>query len=320
MSSQPMEIAQYNQATLVRPDQMELTVEEIVTKVAKVRQVAQSVMKDGVHFGTIPGTPKPTLYKAGGEILCLTFRLAPKYEKEIIDLGNGHREYSVRCDLFHIQSGAFFGSGVGSCSTMESKYRYRPGPVESTGHPVPKEYWDYRKSDPKKAQELIGGKGFSAKKIDGSWLICRAGEVIENPNIADCYNTALKIGAKRAYLDAVLKATAASEVYTQDLKDEDDEDDEGSPDKPAPIQQPQRKSEAQDANGKLINEKQISRLWSKAYALNLKDKAAERKLVDDILATYGYQHADKVKVTDYDAIIAWIEKGQVPSSDPEPGA
>jgi len=114
------------------------------------------------------------------------------------------------------------------------------------------------------------------------------------------------------------KTTPAEEMpeYSQD----GDYHDQTKPKAP-PIQQPQRKSEAQSTNGdRIISKEQVSRLWAKAYALNLKDKAAERKLVDDILATYGYQHADKVKLTDYDAIIAWIEKGQVPSSDPEPSA
>lgn len=200
---------------------MELSVSEIVGKVTKVKQIAAEVMRDGTHFGTIPGTQKPTLYKAGAEILCLTFRLAPKYagEQSPIDLGKGHREYIVRCELYHIVSGAFFGAGVGSCSTMESKYRYRPGPVAATGKGVPPTYWDLRNSDPAKAQESLGGKGFVARKIDGTWQVARAGETIENPNPADCYNTVLKIAAKRAYVDAVLKATAASEVYTQDLED-----------------------------------------------------------------------------------------------------
>lgn len=207
--------------------QQELTVEDIVAKIQKVKDIQKAVLKKDIHFGTIPGTPKPSLYKPGAEILNMTFRLTPRYEgeREPIDLGNGHREYVIRCELFHIHTGTFYGSGVGSCSTLESKYRYRPGPVEPTGRPVPGSYWDMRKTDPAKALELLGGKGFVTKKVDGRWEICRAGEVIENPNLADQYNTVLKMAAKRAYIDATLKANCASEVFTQDLEDMRDNDD-----------------------------------------------------------------------------------------------
>lgn len=240
-----------------QPEAVELSVDEIVHKIEKVRDVAARVMKEDIHFGTIPGTQKPTLYKAGAEILGLTFMMAPKYEgeRQPIDLGNGHREYIIRCDMYHKVTEKFLGSGVGSCSTMESKYRFRPGPVTSTGKPVPKEYWDCRKSDPKRAQELLGGKGYSTKKIDGNWEIVQAGEVVENPNIADTYNSVLKIGSKRAYIDATLKATAASEVYTQDLEDMKDNDEvlqgtvAAESSAASPIQQPQRKSETQPSNG-----------------------------------------------------------------------
>jgi hypothetical protein len=240
-----------------QPEAVELSVDEIVRKVEKVREVADRVMKEDVHYGTIPGTNKPTLYKPGAEILGLTFMMAPKYEgeRQPIDLGGGHREYIIRCDMYHKVTERFLGSGIGSCSTMESKYRFRPGPVVSTGRPVPKEYWDYRKSDPKKAQELIGGKGYLTKKIEGNWEIVQAGEVVENPNIADTYNTVLKIGGKRAYIDATLKATAASEVYTQDLEDMKDNDEAlrgqpgETPSPAAPIQQPQRKSQTQPTSG-----------------------------------------------------------------------
>ncbi|HKZ41992.1 MAG TPA: hypothetical protein VJ044_13590, partial [Candidatus Hodarchaeales archaeon] len=69
-------------------------------------QVIQKVMREAmvaeVHFGVIPGTNKPTLLKAGAEKLCLTFRLSPTYAVIKSDLGQGHREYEVRCTLTHI--------------------------------------------------------------------------------------------------------------------------------------------------------------------------------------------------------------------------
>ena len=43
----------------------------------------RGVMKEGTHYGTIPGTPKASLWKAGTEVLCMTFRLAPLLESHV---------------------------------------------------------------------------------------------------------------------------------------------------------------------------------------------------------------------------------------------
>ncbi len=102
----------------------------------------------------------------------------------------------------------------------KAKYRFRQGAAEPTDKPVPRAYWDLRGEDPAKAQELIGGKGFTVKKVDGKgWMIAKGGEKVENDNPADNYNTVLKMAKKRALVDAVLTATAASDIFTQDLED-----------------------------------------------------------------------------------------------------
>jgi hypothetical protein len=160
----------------------------VLKQVAMVHEVMTAVMKENEHFGTIPGTKKPSLYKAGAEKLSLTFRLRPEYEIRKSELPNGHREYEVVCTLYHIPTGQSVGQGVGSATTMEGKYRYRGGEKEGTGKPIPKDYWNLNKTDPKKAQELIGGRGFSAGKIDGKWEICSTGEKQEHDNPADYYN------------------------------------------------------------------------------------------------------------------------------------
>jgi hypothetical protein len=42
---------------------------------------------------------------------------------------------------------------------------------------------------------------------------------VENEDIADVFNTVLKMGKKRAFVDAVLSATAASDIFTQDIEE-----------------------------------------------------------------------------------------------------
>lgn len=199
------------------------SIAQMNAQIEAIEEMRGAILKDGQHFGTIPGSgDRQVLFKAGAEKLAFRFRMAPRFKGEDNprDLGNGHREYIITCELYSILTEAFLGAGVGSCSTMESKYRYRGQTFEETGEPVPNAYWDMKKKDFKAAQALLGGPGYAAKKIENSWLIVRQlGEKVENPDIADVYNTVLKQAKKRAMVDAVLTATAASDLFTQDLEE-----------------------------------------------------------------------------------------------------
>lgn len=199
-----------------------MTVDRVVGQVQLIQQVMERVMKQGEHYGTIPGCgDKPSLKKPGAEKLSLTFRLAPYYEGERapVDLGNGHREYVIKCTLKHIITDQVFGQGVGSCSTMEAKYRYR----------------NSERKCPKCGKETIvkgkteygggwicfakkGGCGAKFKDKDQTIEGQSPGRV-EHDNPADYYNTVLKMAKKRAHVDAVLTATAASDIFTQDVED-----------------------------------------------------------------------------------------------------
>lgn len=185
-----------------------------------IQEVMRDSMQNGTHYGVVPGCgDKPTLLKPGAEKLGFTFRLAPDYEIEFTDLGGGHREYRVTCRLTSIHTGAHVGSGVGICTTMESKYRYRKSE---------------RKCPACGAEAIIKGKdeygggwlcwakkgGCGAKFADhDSAIISQPAGKVENPDIADTYNTVLKMAKKRAHVDAILTATAASDIFTQDIED-----------------------------------------------------------------------------------------------------
>ena len=198
--------------------QSQLPVEEVKAQVESIQKLMGSLMHNGEHYGRIPGCgDKPTLLKAGAEKLGFMFRLAPDFIITGKELPNGHREYEVVCRLTHIDTKNFVGTGVGLASTMESKYRYRnKGKEVNTGKPVPKEYWDKGKD-----QKYLGGNGYQARKIEGQWMIVRVDDnaKVENPDIADVYNTVLKMAKKRAHVDAIITVTAASDIFTQDAED-----------------------------------------------------------------------------------------------------
>lgn len=207
-----------------------MPVTDLVAQVGHIQQVMKAVMKDGEHFGKIPGCgDKPTLLKAGAEKLAMTFRLAPEYDIQEREMPGGHREYRVTVRLVSIITGAMVGSGVGLCSTMEGKYRFRAGDGEVTSVAVPKAYWDTRRSDPEAASKLLretanragleGSKFGTKKDAEGRWMVTTHGERVEHDNPADYYNTVLKMAKKRALVDAVLTSTAASDIFTQDIED-----------------------------------------------------------------------------------------------------
>lgn len=101
-----------------------LPIEEVVMQVKKVDELKKTLMKEGEHYGTLPGCKKPCLFKSGAEKICFVFRLIPSYKVDKTELLDGHREYVVTCSLSH-EGSMHVGSGVGSCTTMESQYRYR---------------------------------------------------------------------------------------------------------------------------------------------------------------------------------------------------
>jgi len=187
-------------------------VRAVRAQISAIQSLMKSIMKENEHYGVIPGTTKKSLFKAGAEKIGLLFRLAPAYQvKEIWD--RDHLTVLVSCVLQNINTGQVWGEGVGMCSTKEAKYRYRDGEGELTDKPVPKTYWESRNP------ELLGGKEFKAVKSDGRWMIARKGAKVEHDNPADYYNTVVKIGKKRAHVDAIITATAASDIFTQDIQD-----------------------------------------------------------------------------------------------------
>jgi hypothetical protein len=197
---------------------------DIVAQVSHVQEIMKAVMRRDEHFGIIPGTKKDCLLKSGAEKLCFTFRLFPEFEVTEKPLGGDHREVVVKC-ILRDPSGLAVGQGVGSCSTMESKYRWRNESTTEDVGGIPGGYWDAPKDGPERNQilaEKYGPGKYRTKKIDGQWVVQRItgdGGRVENPDIADQWNTVLKMAKKRAHVDATITATATSDIFTQDVED-----------------------------------------------------------------------------------------------------
>lgn len=193
--------------------QIRETVATIKARVQMVQHVMRDVMKPGVHYGQIPGTPKPTLYKPGAEIIALAFGFAPRYTVDDLSTGDSIR-YRVTCELYSRESGGFVGSGHGEASSDEEKYRWRKAVCAEEFAETPED---------RKRVKWAKGKGGSTYTIE---------QVRTEP--ADIANTVLKMAEKRAFIDAIRTTTGCSDMFSQDLEDLPTEVREGMADTQAP--------------------------------------------------------------------------------------
>ena len=198
----------------------EMSVTDLVAQVQLIQQAMQAVMKDGEHYGVIPGTgSKPSLFKPGAEKLLVLFRLAPSYDVEKVWHPDGHLTAMSVCTLTHMPTSQVVGSAEGLCTTKESRYAYRnmEKVCPSCGKPAII-----------KGKQEYGGGWVCFKRKDGCGAKFNDGDKgieeqpqgkMANPDLADSYNTVIKMAQKRSLVAAVLNATAASDFFTQDVED-----------------------------------------------------------------------------------------------------
>jgi hypothetical protein len=189
----------------------------------RVARIQRALMDKDVDYGIIPGTPKPTLLKPGAEKLCQAYSLAADFAPERYPGDNitvPALAFVTRCQL-HLGSldGPVVAVGYGEANSWERKHRYRRGELvcpacakegtvlRSKNEP---EYFCWRKK---------GGCGATFPLADERITGQSVGDV-ENPDPWDLGTTLLKMAEKRAFVDATLRATAASGLFTQDMEDQ----------------------------------------------------------------------------------------------------
>lgn len=198
-----------------------LSIQEIVERKKLIAQVVADLMKEGEHYGLIPGAQKKSLWKPGADLLCSLFQLEPDYVAEEIIHEPGYIYYRYKCVLTHISSGRRVGSGLGSCNSREEKY------VRAGAKKCPNCEKDtiFRSKPRNKAEEADPDKlgWFCWSKKGG----CGRNFTADDPGVvqqdtapkdpSDLDNTILKMACKRSRIDAVLTVTSASDFFTQDV-------------------------------------------------------------------------------------------------------
>jgi hypothetical protein len=189
-----------------RRESAPISVQDTLQTARTIQTVMQSVMKENVHYGIIPGCKQPSLYKAGSEALLSTFRIAvePIVEEFTSRDDRGRvREirYRVKCVGRHIGTNYEVGYGVGECSTGEDKYAWRRAVCDE----------EYEAADE------------TDRRIKwGKWQnkVQQTKQIRVSP--ADMSNTVLKMAKKRAQIDLTLTALGCSDIFAQDLEDLDE--------------------------------------------------------------------------------------------------
>jgi len=313
MSDQILDVG--HSTALVRRDSVLLMpVMDIPTALARLKefqafcaeylQESKDGGEDGGDYGIIPGTKKKTLLKSGAEKLCEIYGLADEYImlREVEEWDRGLFAYTLKCVLKSRRDDSLVGEGVGSCSTYESKYRWR----------------DEQRRCPHCGQSAIikgkaqfgggwlcwakkGGCGYKFAEDEKAITDQTIGRV-ENPDIIDARNTALKMAKKRAKIDAVIGATRSSGLFTQDL---DEIQTERSVNVEAqPVKQPQNSPAVQTPEPAMKDDRTITqamqkRLWAITRSEGWKDADVKAWLKE----RYQLASSGDILRAEYDLII-----------------
>lgn len=195
----------------------------------RVRRIQKDLMVKDEDYGVIPGTPKPTLLKPGAEKLCNVYGLVATFDERTIE-GDGEATPTLRvrvtCYLHRgSKDGPVVAEGSGAANSWEKKHRYRAAeracPSCGVVGTIRRSKFPDRETGDKGwyCHDKKGGCGTNFHSEDPSITDQQLGQV-ENPDPFDVENTLVKMATKRAYVDATLRATATSGLFTQDLEDD----------------------------------------------------------------------------------------------------
>jgi hypothetical protein len=209
-------------SNLARAVEMRAAMEAEIQVREVVKAYIEKLMVEGVDYGKIPGTDKPTLLKPGAEKLIDLFRCEPLFEvthriEQWEDRPLFH--YEFRCRIVERQSGKVLAEGFGSANSREGRHRWRNA--------------DRKCPSCGQAAIIVGkpefGGGFVCFKKKGGCgakygaeeaaIVDQPTGKVENDDIFTLVNTILKMAKKRALVDGAIAIARCSDLFTQDVED-----------------------------------------------------------------------------------------------------
>ncbi len=243
----------------VLPPQEDLAIMPVMNlKQAKKRYdemvaFVKGIMQEGLDYGTIPGTDKPTLYKPGAEKLSTFFGLRKSFvlldKIETWARDDPFFFYRYKSQLW--RGDTLIAEGIGSANSLEDRYRWRWVSYDRMPEELLPEIDDLRKRGGKISEytfaiEESRTEGEYSKPLDywmrfrdaiangtavnvtkwtkdkkgyPAWEIENTYYRIPNPDIFTLVNTLDKMAQKRGFVQSVLIGCNASEFFSQDYED-----------------------------------------------------------------------------------------------------
>lgn len=152
------------------------------------KEFLKNELLDGIDYGVIPGIKLPTLFKAGGEKVQMFLGLTPQYKLLNREFLPNHK---VEISVYNNTTRKFDKDAI-----TRNYYAWEWSCELFFGE--------------KKVAEGVGGANSEERK----WTAQYGKETPDS-----LANTVLKISKKRAFMDAILAVSGISDMFTQDLED-----------------------------------------------------------------------------------------------------
>ncbi len=194
----------------------------MLRELKRTEDIKRSILIEGTEgdgdYGVIPGTQKKALFQSGAEKFNKLAGLQPRYVREC-RYGDGETApdftFEVECQLVDTR-GIVHGSGGGSASNWEKKYRYRSGQLECPQCGGLFVFASRKADDPGWfCWRAKGGCGENYGPTDER-LLSQGSGVDDNPDPYDVFNTVRQMADKRAYVKVTRTTHALSNTFTQD--------------------------------------------------------------------------------------------------------
>jgi len=172
------------------PKPVTLTTQAIENTKENIRlceQLVTQVLEKEVDWGVMPGVAQPFLFDSGGAKLMAAYNCYPKYNLLSTTEDDNLITFAFECNLISRATGEVISTGIGACSTRETKYKYRWVSAQE----ALREH--YVLSELKTKESKYGVK-----------------HRIPNPERGELVNTIAKMAAKRSDIDAVASLPGVS--------------------------------------------------------------------------------------------------------------
>jgi len=258
-----------------------MTVDEMEKRMKIMQDFIKRAMVENQDYGKIPGTDKPTLLKSGAEKLGIFYGYSNSAEiiNKVEDWKNGFFHYEVKVTLTNKRTGKIEAEGMGSCNSMEARYRYR---------------WVFENQLPRSInKDDLHRKVI--KKNGQNYTMYR----IENDDVFTLPNTLLKMAKKRAFVDATLSATRTSGIFTQDVEDFID------------VEAHEKPASGQQTKTDIATEPQRKKLYAMTKELNI----SQEQMHALIKERYGRESSKDLTKNEIQDLFKYLETGEIQDTE-----